>query len=878
MEHVLSATLELKDKFTSKIKSAGKELNNFTSSVQKNGDKVGGLASKLKGLTGNFGGLTKGIIAAGAAFGVFKGIMASFDFIKDSYLGYAKLDAAITRNRGIMRASAEDTAKLKSQVLELGKTMPFTAQEVAEAQYYQAMAGMKTNEVLELTPKLLKMSIASGQDLASTSDILTDNISAFGLALKDADRLMDVMVATANNANTNIAGLGEAYKYVASTSKSFESMEEVNILLGTLANNGIKSGQAGRNLAAVYTRLAKSTPDIDKALKVINLKLYDSQGKFKGLRKIVEEMRPILARMTDEQRNYILTTIFGSEQMKIITSLLGTSKESFESLANSIYNSKGATEEFNKLQENTPEYKIKALASAWDNLKLHIGEAAAPAITSLIENLTGKIIELTDSDTFSKENVQAFFDTVIDYLNTTIDLVSDLATLLKPVIWGLKLVGKTAEVGKNIGSYLVTGKPTKQNEIESKIIANDNKIMQMNPQTSEEEEKRKKLFIENEKMKKEYWDTYMKQTDIRGEGRINYKKEDLIFKSISDNSEEMASIYDERYKYRKPKKDRNLDEKIVQAIDDKTIVNNYKYEIKPMEKSKSELEKVSDKLGLKAPTIQNYMLKPSVPESKKGNNDIKVPPQNVAFSPQVNVEIDKNKILGSKKEDIPSISPIINIENDKERSLNNQKEKPNINLNYDKLRTNPIFTIDKERKSKKIENKDNKKEVIPKVDLRNLSLTGDKPSINVINKIPVVNINNSDKYIKDKVLNPQVKDISNKKEEPKKEIIKIATPNYDRLTSKLISAIEEQRKNTKTVVENKNLNYIVKPSEKIKVPEDKKNNKDIKVPPQNVTFSPQVNVNMGGITIKNEVDIEKTAEMAKQKIEKELRNYVQITK
>ena len=778
MEHVLSATLELKDKFTSKIKSAGKELNNFTSSVQKNGDKVGGLASKLKGLGENFGGLTKGIIAAGAAFGVFKGIMAGFDFIKDSYLGYAKLDAAITRNRGIMRASAEDTAKLKSQVLELGKTMPFTAQEVAEAQYYQAMAGMKTNEVLELTPKLLKMSIASGQDLASTSDILTDNISAFGLALEDADRLMDVMVATANNANTDIAGLGEAYKYVASTSKSFESMEEVNILLGTLANNGIKSGQAGRNLAAVYTRLAKSTPDIDKALKVMNLKLYDSQGKFKGLRKIVEEMRPILARMTDEQRNYILTTIFGSEQMKIITSLLGTSKESFESLANSIYNSKGATEEFNKLQENTPEYKIKALASAWDNLKLHIGEAAAPAITSLIENLTGKIIELTDSDTFSKENVQAFFDTVIDYLNTTIDLVSDLATLLKPVIWGLKLVGKTAEVGKNIGSYLITGKSTKQNELESKIIANDNKIRQMDPQTLEEEEKRKKLFIKNEKMRKEYWDEYGETIDKRAEAGNPHAKEDLIFKPISNNSEEVASIYDERYKYRKIKKDENLEEKIAQEKDKKSTTNGYKYIIKLPEKQKTDLEKVSDKLGLKAP----------------------VSPLSTTFSPQVNVEIDKNKILEPKKEDIPTISPIINLKNDK------------------------------------------------------------------------------DKFINNKILNPQVKDISNKKEEPKKEIIKIATPNYDRLTSKLISAIEEQRKNTKTVVENKNLNYIVKPSEKIKVPEDKKNNKDIKVPPQNVTFSPQVNVNMGGITIKNEVDIEKTAEMAKQKIEKELRNYVQITK
>ena len=747
MEHVLSATLELKDKFTSKIKSASKELGDFTKNTTMVKGAVKETAECIKNGLGNLNKLAIG-------FGAFKGIMAGFDFIKDSYLGYAKLDAAITRNRGIMRASAEDTAKLKSQVLELGKTMPFTAQEVAEAQYYQAMAGMKTNEVLELTPKLLKMSIASGQDLASTSDILTDNISAFGLALEDADRLMDVMVATANNANTDIAGLGEAYKYVASTSKSFESMEEVNILLGTLANNGIKSGQAGRNLAAVYTRLAKSTPDIDKALKVINLKLYDSQGKFKGLRKIVEEMRPILARMTDEQRNYILTTIFGSEQMKIITSLLGTSKESFESLANSIYNSKGATEEFNKLQENTPEYKIKALASAWDNLKLHIGEAAAPAITSLIENLTGKIIELTDSDTFSKENVQAFFDTVIDYLNTTIDLVSDLATLLKPVIWGLKLVGKTAEVGKNIGSYLITGKSTKQNELESKIIANDNKIRQMDPQTLEEEEKRKKLFIKNEKMRKEYWDEYGETIDKRAEAGNPHAKEDLIFKPISNNSEEVASIYDERYKYRKIKKDENLEEKIAQEKDKKSTTNGYKYIIKPPEKQKTDLEKVSDKLGLKAP----------------------VSPLSTTFSPQMNIEIDK------------------------------------------------------------------------------------------------------DKFVKDKALNLPVKDISNKKEEPKKEIIKIATPNYDRLTSKLISAIEEQRKNTKTVVENKNLNYIVKPSEKIKVPEDKKNNKDIKIPPQNVTFSPQVNVNMGGVVIKNEVDIEKTAEMSKQKIIAELRNFVQITK
>ena len=762
MEHVLSATLELKDKFSSKIKSASKELGSFSKNAISAKGAVKETADCIKSSFENLKNLAIG-------FGAFKGVMAVFDFVKDAYTGYAKLDAAITRNRGIMRASIEDTAKLKSQVLELGKTMPFTAQEVAEAQYYQAMAGMKTNEVLEMTPKLLKMSIASGQDLASTSDILTDNISAFGLALEDADRLMDVMVATANNANTDIAGLGEAYKYVASTSRSFESMEEVNILLGTLANNGTKSGQAGRNLAAVYTRLAKSTPDIDKALKIINLKLYDSQGKFKGLRKIVEEMRPILARMTDEQRNYILTTIFGSEQMRIITSLLGTSKESFETLANSIYNSKGATEEFNKLQENTPEYKIKALASAWDNLKLHIGEAAAPAITNLIENLTGKIIELTDSDTFSKENVQAFFDTVIGYLNTTIDLVSDLATLLEPVIWGLKVVGKTAEIGKNIGSYFMTNKSIKQNNLESEIIENNNKIWQMRPETKEEEEKRKKLFIKNEQKKQEYWKEYGERIELKAKNGDPHAIKDLVYKPLGNSIEEITEAYDMMYQKTKEKID-GLASQVGVPLRDTT--NSQSQYIKTK-------EKINDIIGIKP--IRDTKL-------------------NDAFSPQVNIETDKNKILETKKEDIPTISPIINLKNDK------------------------------------------------------------------------------DKFINNKILNPQVKDVSNKKEEPKKEIIKTATPSYDKLTSKLISAFEEQRKNTKTVVENKNLNYIAKPSEKIKVPEVKKGNNDIKVPPQNVTFSPQINLNMGGVVIKNEVDVEKVAELSKQKIIKNLMNHVQTTK
>ena len=179
MEHVLSARLELKDKFTSVISKAEKGL--------------AGLYQKAKSM--NWETVNSGLNKFGAvAIGGLAGIGA---IAGSSLTAFADLEDQVRRNKAIMGATAAEENMLMAQTRELGRSTRFTAQEVAQAQMYQAMAGMKTNEVLEMTPKLLKLSIASGEDLASTSDLLTDNISAFGLTLQDADRFMDVMAATA---------------------------------------------------------------------------------------------------------------------------------------------------------------------------------------------------------------------------------------------------------------------------------------------------------------------------------------------------------------------------------------------------------------------------------------------------------------------------------------------------------------------------------------------------------------------------------------------------------------------------------------------------------------------------------------------------------
>ena len=759
MEHVLSARLELKDKFTAVISKAEKGL--------------AGLYQKAKSM--NWEKVNSGLNKFGAvAIGGLAGIGA---IAGSSLTAFADLEDQVRRNKAIMGATAAEENMLMAQTRELGRSTRFTAQEVAQAQMYQAMAGMKTNEVLEMTPKLLKLSIASGEDLASTSDLLTDNISAFGLTLQDADRFMDVMAATANNTNTSIAQLGEAYKYVASTSKNFESLEETNIILGLLADSGLKGSIAGRNLAAIYARLSKTTPDMDKALKKVGVTLYDNNGKFKGLRKIIEELKPKLALMSEEQRNYFLATIAGTEGLKVMNNLLGTSKEGIEKAEKAILNATGATDRFANEMSGDTKDKIAQFRSAVDDLKTSIGEGLAPTAVDFINKFTDKMAELNSKGTFDTQNVEAYFNRIFALTAEAIKGFAALkvAAMAENVFPG---VGKyiaggylAYKAGKAVGDWAgeKIGRTKNKWELRKEYQAKGYSWDEANAQAEKDIET---MDLRNSKTDTDENIMYIKQNMLKEKLRDNKNSG----KGIEQLMKETEEDFRERRRIAKLSPEELAKEESL--IKNKTA-NSLNKPLGTINISqKTDLEKVSDKSGLKAP--------------------IAAMPNN--FSSQVNVEIDKNKILETKKEDIPTISPIINLKNDK------------------------------------------------------------------------------DKFINNKILNPQVKDISNKKEEPKKEIIKIATPNYDRLTSKLISAIEEQRKNAKTVVENKNLNYIVKPSEKIKVPEDKKNNNDIKVPPQNVTFSPQVNVNMGGVVIKNEADIEKTAEMSKQKIIAELRNFVQITK
>ena len=620
MEHVLSARLELKDKFTAVINKAEKGL--------------AGLYQKAKSMDWERvnSGLNKfGAVAIGGLAGI--GAIAG-----SSLTAFADLEDQVRRNKAIMGATAAEENMLMAQTRELGRSTRFTAQEVAQAQMYQAMAGMKTNEVLEMTPKLLKLSIASGEDLASTSDLLTDNISAFGLTLQDADRFMDVMAATANNTNTSIAQLGEAYKYVASTSKNFESLEETNIILGLLADSGLKGSIAGRNLASIYARLSKTTPDMDKALKKVGVTLYDNNGKFKGLRKIIEELKPKLASMSEEQRNYFLATIAGTEGLKVMNNLLGTSKEGIEKAEKAIKNATGATDRFAKEMSDNTKDKIAQFRSAVEDLKTSIGEGLAPTAVNFINKFTDKMAELNSKGTFNTENVEAYFNRIFTLTAEAIKgfaalKVAAMAEKIFPGA-GKYVAGSYAayKAGKFVGDWAgeKLGRTKNKWDLRKEYQAKGYTWDEANAQAEKDIET---MDLRNSKTDTDKNIMYIKQNMLKEKLRNNKNSG----KGIEQLMKETEEDFRERRRIAKLTPEELSKEQTVQKNKTANSLN------KPLGtiniSQKTDLEKVSDKLGLKAPTIPNYMFKPSVPESKKSNNDIKVPPQNVTFSPQVNVNM-----------------------------------------------------------------------------------------------------------------------------------------------------------------------------------------------------------------------------------------------
>jgi TP901 family phage tail tape measure protein len=274
-----------------------------------------------------------------------------------------------------------------------------------------AMAGWKTEDMLNGIEGILNLAAASGEDLATTSDIVTDALTAFNMQASDAGHFSDVLAAAASNANTTVSGMGETFKYAGSMAGSLGySIEDVALATGLMANAGVKSTMAGTALNSIFTRLSTNTSGAADALEELGISFYDSSGNANDLSDILDALRAKTADMNDEQKTSLANTIAGTEAQKGLLAILNASEEDYNKLADAINNADGAAESMADTMLDNLSGSITLLQSAVDGVKISFGERLAPYVKSLAEWLTDQMPEIE----IALDEMMDWFDTKVD--------------------------------------------------------------------------------------------------------------------------------------------------------------------------------------------------------------------------------------------------------------------------------------------------------------------------------------------------------------------------------------------------------------------------------------------------------------------------------
>ena len=312
----------------------------------------------------------------------------------------AKFDSAMSKVSAVSGATGSDLERLRDKAKEMGAKTKFSATESAEAFNYMAMAGWKTEDMLDGIEGIMNLAAASGEDLATTSDIVTDALTAFGLEAKDSGHFADVLAANASNANTNVAMLGESFKYVAPVAGAMGySVEDVNLALGLMANSGIKASQAGTTLRSALTRLAKPTGEVKVAMEKYGISLTDAHGNMLPLRNVMGQLREKFAGLSKAEQAQAATTLFGKDAMSGMLAIINSSEKDWNKLSNAIDNADGTAEKMAGTMMDNLGGQLTLLKSALEGLAIRIGEVLMPAIRKVVQwfqNFVDKLNKMDD--------------------------------------------------------------------------------------------------------------------------------------------------------------------------------------------------------------------------------------------------------------------------------------------------------------------------------------------------------------------------------------------------------------------------------------------------------------------------------------------------
>lgn len=337
-------------------------------------------------------------------------------------------EAGMSKVQAISGATGEDMEKLSELAKQMGKTTKFSASEAAEGYQYMAMAGWKTEEMLAGLPGIMNLAAASGESLATTSDIVTDVLTAMGKSAGDAGTFANVLASASSNSNTNVAMMGETFKYVAPLAGALGfNIEDLSQAIGLMANSGIKASQAGTSLRSILTRLASPTDEVETAMAKYGITIADSDGKMRSLSEIMQNLRESLGGLSEQEQTAAATAIGGQEAMSGLLAIVNASQEDYDKLAGAIANSTDAAENMANTMQDNLQGKLVILKSALEGVGISIYEKFEEPLKNAVEKVTEAVSNF-DVDA-AIEKIQRVLEILKAIAPVVVGIVSALATL-----------------------------------------------------------------------------------------------------------------------------------------------------------------------------------------------------------------------------------------------------------------------------------------------------------------------------------------------------------------------------------------------------------------------------------------------------------------
>lgn len=348
----------------------------------------------------------------------------------------ADFQESMSKVSAISGATGDDLARLTDMAKHMGATTKFSASESAEAFQYMAMAGWKTEDMLSGISGIMNLAAASGEDLALVSDIVTDALTAFGLSASDSARFADVLAAASSNANTNVAMMGETFKYVAPVAGSLGySAEDTAVAIGLMGNAGIKASQAGTSLRQILLGLQGGVELATKSTDSWVIEVENADGSMRNLNDVVVDLREAFADMTDAQKASNAETIAGKVGMSGLLAIVNASEGDFNKLTEAINNSNGVAKNMAETMQDNLNGKLTQLKSALEGVAISFGEVLIPMLMKVIESITNVVQKFANLDEGTRKLILT---------------IGAIAASIGPL---LLVIGKLVTTGSKIASW-----------------------------------------------------------------------------------------------------------------------------------------------------------------------------------------------------------------------------------------------------------------------------------------------------------------------------------------------------------------------------------------------------------------------------------------